>query len=105
MFSMLSSVSPGRCRASFPASRRPLARLKKYGWGRQWAQVKDIVRAAGRDADPLTGAMYLTLSIDDRRDRANERLNACLEQYYSQQAAVTRKRQTGYAGPSESVVE
>jgi alkanesulfonate monooxygenase SsuD/methylene tetrahydromethanopterin reductase-like flavin-dependent oxidoreductase (luciferase family) len=74
-------------------------------WGQQWQEVKDIARAAGRDAQALTGAMYLTLSIDDSRDRANERLNTYLEQYYSQPAAVTRKRQAGYAGPREGVAE
>jgi alkanesulfonate monooxygenase SsuD/methylene tetrahydromethanopterin reductase-like flavin-dependent oxidoreductase (luciferase family) len=74
-------------------------------WGQQWKEVKDIARTAGRDPDALTGAMYLTLSIDESRDRANERLDRYLEQYYSQPAAVTRARQAGYAGPREGVAE
>jgi alkanesulfonate monooxygenase SsuD/methylene tetrahydromethanopterin reductase-like flavin-dependent oxidoreductase (luciferase family) len=74
-------------------------------WGRQWKEVKDIARAAGRDPDALTGAMYLTLSVDETGDRANERLNKYLEQYYSVPATVTRARQAVYAGPPEGVAE
>jgi alkanesulfonate monooxygenase SsuD/methylene tetrahydromethanopterin reductase-like flavin-dependent oxidoreductase (luciferase family) len=74
-------------------------------WGRQWKQVKEIAREAGRDPNALTGAMYLTLVVDHDPSRANERLNIYLEQYYGQSAAVTRKRQACYAGPSEGLAE
>lgn len=43
-------------------------------WGAQWASVRDAARRAGRDPDVLTGAMYLTISIDADVARANERL-------------------------------
>jgi len=72
-------------------------------WGRQWAEIKSIARAAGRDADRLTGAMYLTLSVDDDPRRAQARLDAYLEQYYGQPAAVVRARQQCYAGPSSGL--
>jgi alkanesulfonate monooxygenase SsuD/methylene tetrahydromethanopterin reductase-like flavin-dependent oxidoreductase (luciferase family) len=68
-------------------------------WQRQWREIKDIARRAGRDPAALTGAMYLTLSIDADADRANARLNAYLEKYYGQPAAVLRARQECYAGP------
>src|SRR5262249_51792522 len=42
----------------------------------------------GRDPNALTGAMYMTVIPDEDRSRANERLNAYLEQYYGQPAAV-----------------
>jgi alkanesulfonate monooxygenase SsuD/methylene tetrahydromethanopterin reductase-like flavin-dependent oxidoreductase (luciferase family) len=74
-------------------------------WGRQWNEVKDIARSAGRDPNALTGAMYLTLTVDHDSGRANERLNAYLERYYGQPAAVTRKRQACYAGPSEGLAQ
>ena len=74
-------------------------------WGRQWNEVKEIARAAGRDPNALTGAMYLTLAIDDDRNRANERLNSYLERYYGQPAAVMRRRQACYAGPSKGLAE
>jgi alkanesulfonate monooxygenase SsuD/methylene tetrahydromethanopterin reductase-like flavin-dependent oxidoreductase (luciferase family) len=68
-------------------------------WARLWRELKDIARSAGRDPDALTGAMYLTLSVDEDAGRANRRLDDYLERYYSQPAAVTRKRQACYAGP------
>jgi len=68
-------------------------------WGRQWAQIQTIARQSGRDPDRLTGAMYLTLSIDEDVGRANQRLNSYLERYYEQPAAVLRGRQECYAGP------
>jgi alkanesulfonate monooxygenase SsuD/methylene tetrahydromethanopterin reductase-like flavin-dependent oxidoreductase (luciferase family) len=74
-------------------------------WGRQWNEVKDIARAAGRDPNALTGAMYLTLVVDHDPGRANERLNTYLERYYGHPAAATRKRQACYAGPSEGLAE
>ena len=59
----------------------------------QWAEVQAAARAAGRDPAALTGAMYLTLAIDDDAARADARLNAYLEQYYGMPPDVTRKRQ------------
>jgi len=66
----------------------------------QWAEVKAAARAAGRDADALTGAMYLTMSIDDDAAHAESRIDAYLERYYGQRADVMRKRQMCYAGPA-----
>ena len=67
----------------------------------QWAEVKAAAEAAGRDSGKLTGAMYLTLSIDDDAARAEARIDAYLEQYYGQRPDVMRKRQMCYAGPAE----
>jgi probable F420-dependent oxidoreductase len=69
-------------------------------YGPQWADVKQAARAAGRDPDALTGAMYLTLAIDDDAARADTTLNAYLENYYGQPADVIRQRQMSYAGPA-----
>ena len=66
----------------------------------QWADVKQAARAAGRDPNALTGAMYLTLAIDDDAARADATLNAYLENYYGQPADVIRQRQMSYAGPA-----
>jgi probable F420-dependent oxidoreductase len=70
----------------------------------QWAEVQAAARAAGRDPAALTGAMYLTLAIDDDGARADARLNAYLEQYYAMPAAETRKRQMSYAGPAAGAI-
>jgi alkanesulfonate monooxygenase SsuD/methylene tetrahydromethanopterin reductase-like flavin-dependent oxidoreductase (luciferase family) len=66
----------------------------------QWAEVQAAARAAGRDPASLTGAMYLTLAIDDDAAKAEARINAYLEQYYGMRPDVMRKRQMCYAGPA-----
>lgn len=74
-------------------------------WAGQWRDVQAIARQVGRDPAALTGSMYLTLVVDDDRERANQRLDAFLERYYGQPAAVLRQRQACYAGPSAGVLE
>ena len=74
-------------------------------WGKQWKEVQEIARAAGRDPNALTGAMYLTLALDENAGRANERLNSYLERYYGQPAAQMRNRQASYAGPSDGLAQ
>jgi len=68
-----------------------------------WAQIRATAQAAGRDAAALTGAMYLTVALDDDAARADARLNAFLEGYYGQPAAVLRRRQVCYAGPADGI--
>ena len=83
--------------------------LPNYGqpeqWGRQWQEVQAIASANGRDPGKLTGAMYLTLSVDEDVAAANARLDSYLEQYYSVPAAGLRKRQECFAGPPSAVAE
>ncbi len=74
-------------------------------WQQQWQEIKEIARQAGRDPNALTGAMYVTLSVDADAGRANERLNSYLERYYSQPAVAMRARQASYAGPAEGLAE
>jgi alkanesulfonate monooxygenase SsuD/methylene tetrahydromethanopterin reductase-like flavin-dependent oxidoreductase (luciferase family) len=74
-------------------------------WARQWQEVQSIAKQAGRDPAVLTGSMYLTLVVDDDAARANQRLDAFLERYYGQPAAVMRKRQACYAGPGAGLLE
>jgi alkanesulfonate monooxygenase SsuD/methylene tetrahydromethanopterin reductase-like flavin-dependent oxidoreductase (luciferase family) len=74
-------------------------------WARLWNEVKEIARAAGRDPNAVTGAMYLTVTTDEDPSRADERLNTYLEQYYGQPAAVVRSRQACYAGPNGALAE
>jgi alkanesulfonate monooxygenase SsuD/methylene tetrahydromethanopterin reductase-like flavin-dependent oxidoreductase (luciferase family) len=66
----------------------------------QWAEVQAAARAAGRDPSRLTPAMYLTLAVDEDKDRAEARMDAYLERYYAMPPAETRKRQMSYAGPA-----
>ena len=46
----------------------------------------------------LTGAMYLTLAIDEDATRAESRINDYMQGYYGQRPEVMRKRQRSYAG-------
>ena len=69
--------------------------------GVQWREVQDAARAAGRDPGTLTGAMYLTLAIDEDRDRAQARIDAYLQYYYALRPDVIRKMQMCFAGPPD----
>jgi alkanesulfonate monooxygenase SsuD/methylene tetrahydromethanopterin reductase-like flavin-dependent oxidoreductase (luciferase family) len=64
------------------------------------AQVRDVARQNGRDPGLVSGAMYLTVSLDDDAVKAEDRLNNFLERYYGQPAPVMRRRQACYAGPA-----
>src|SRR5262249_56320338 len=67
-------------------------------WTEQWGEVQAIVREVGRDPGGFTAAMYMTLAIDEDSARAEQRIDAFLENYYGQPAAVMRRRQACYAG-------
>jgi alkanesulfonate monooxygenase SsuD/methylene tetrahydromethanopterin reductase-like flavin-dependent oxidoreductase (luciferase family) len=72
-------------------------------YGRLWAEVKGIATAAGRDPVALSGAMYLTVALDEDAARADARMNTFLERYYGQPAAVLRRRQAHYAGSASGL--
>jgi alkanesulfonate monooxygenase SsuD/methylene tetrahydromethanopterin reductase-like flavin-dependent oxidoreductase (luciferase family) len=74
-------------------------------WRTQWADIHQIARDAGRDSGELTGAVYLTLSVDENRARADERMNAFLQNYYGRPPAEMRARQATYAGPAEGAAQ
>ena len=67
--------------------------------------VQAAARAAGRGADAVTGAAYLTLALDPDRAAAEKRLHAFLEHYYAAPARAIMARQATYAGPIEGCVE
>ena len=67
--------------------------------------MQSAARNAGRDPGALAGAMYLTIAVDDDAGRANARLDAYLERYYGQPAAVLRSRQACYAGGAAGLAE
>lgn len=72
-------------------------------FARRMAEVKATASSAGRDPAVLSGAMYLTLVVDEDAGRAEARLDAFLEGYYGQPAAVLRARQAHYAGSASGV--
>jgi len=74
-------------------------------WRKQWGEIRDIAREAGRDPEQLTGAVYLTLTLDDDKARAEQRINGFFEGYYGRPAAEMRARQASYAGPPAGAAE
>ncbi|HMD65622.1 MAG TPA: LLM class flavin-dependent oxidoreductase [Stellaceae bacterium] len=67
-------------------------------WTEQWGEVHAILREAGRDPGNFIAAVYVTLAIDEGAGRAEQRIDAFLENYYGQPAAIMRRRQACYAG-------
>lgn len=74
-------------------------------WSGQWAEVQQLLREAGRAPGQFVAAIYMTLAIDEDAGRANARIDAFLERYYGQPAAVMRRRQGCYGGPAAGAAE
>ncbi len=69
------------------------------------AHIRSTARAHGRDPAAITGAMYLTIALDDDAAKADARMNQFVESYYGQPAEVIRRRQVNYAGPAAGLPE
>lgn len=67
--------------------------------------IQAAARAAGRPADAVTGAAYVTLALDPSPAAAEARLHAFLETYYAAPARAIMARQATYAGPIEGCAE
>jgi alkanesulfonate monooxygenase SsuD/methylene tetrahydromethanopterin reductase-like flavin-dependent oxidoreductase (luciferase family) len=74
-------------------------------WTKQWTDVETAAKRAGRDPAALCGAMYLTLSVDEDIERADNRLNEFLQHYYNQPGSRIRSWQACYAGSASGVAE
>jgi alkanesulfonate monooxygenase SsuD/methylene tetrahydromethanopterin reductase-like flavin-dependent oxidoreductase (luciferase family) len=71
-----------------------------HEYPKEWAEVVAAAKAAKRDPSKLTPAMYLTLSIGNDTQKADDKLNAYLKEYYGVDPLETRKRQKSFAGPA-----
>ncbi|MGA0840717.1 MAG: LLM class flavin-dependent oxidoreductase [Pseudomonadales bacterium] len=71
----------------------------------RWEHVQQAAAAAGR-AGAVTGAMYLTVSLDDDPHAAERRLESYLTQYYAPApVALMRRLQACYAGPADKLTD
>jgi len=70
-----------------------------------FSRIRAAARSAGRRADAVSGAAYVTLALDPSQAAAEQRLHRFLETYYSAPAAVLMARQATYAGPIEGAAE
>ena len=68
-------------------------------------RIQAAARSAGRPADAVAGAAYVTLALDPSKAAAEQRLHGFLETYYSAPAAALMARQATYAGPIEGAAE
>ena len=98
---------------SGPTALREAARLDAWFptgpsvefFAEQFPHIRSAARAAGRPADAVTGAAYVTVALDPNPAVAEKRLHEFLETYYATPATVIMKRQATYAGPIEGCVE
>ncbi len=74
-------------------------------WGEQWRQVQGYVREAGRKPDAVEAAIYLTLTIDEDKARAVQRMDDFLSGYYGRRPDVMKKTQACFAGSTGEAVE
>jgi alkanesulfonate monooxygenase SsuD/methylene tetrahydromethanopterin reductase-like flavin-dependent oxidoreductase (luciferase family) len=74
------------------------------GFGEQWRQVQALAREAGRDPAVLEPASYLTLAVDDSRQRAELRITDFLTAYYGNRD-LTKQRLACFAGPADAAAE
>jgi alkanesulfonate monooxygenase SsuD/methylene tetrahydromethanopterin reductase-like flavin-dependent oxidoreductase (luciferase family) len=74
-------------------------------WSGQLAEVREIVRGAGRDPAHFPAAVYTTLAVDEDRERADRAIDAFLESYYDRPAATMRKAQGCFGGRREAVAD
>ena len=70
--------------------------------GSSWKNVQQIAQTAGRKQEDLTCAAYITLSVDDDIQRAEERLDKYLSDYYGVPADFIKKQQACFAGPIDA---
>lgn len=72
-------------------------------WGEKWRQIGEHAEEAGRDPTKITGAVYVTVAVNDDDATANAELDAYLEGYYMQPASVIREQQYAFAGDRATV--
>lgn len=72
-------------------------------WAASWARLKEYAEEAGRDPAEITGAVYMTVAVNEDTFQANAELDHYLESYYLLPAAQIREQQYCVAGDQASV--
>jgi alkanesulfonate monooxygenase SsuD/methylene tetrahydromethanopterin reductase-like flavin-dependent oxidoreductase (luciferase family) len=67
-------------------------------WSDSWQQIRAHATEAGRDPESITGAAYVTVSIQDDLAKANAELDHYLSSYYNLPAEQIRSQQYCFAG-------
>jgi probable F420-dependent oxidoreductase len=74
-------------------------------FGENLPKIRAAAVAAGRAADSVAGAAYLTVALNENADAARNELLAFLQNYYGSQAKEVLGHQVNYAGPADGCVE
>ena len=70
-----------------------------------WQQMQTRAKQSARDVNAITCAAYLTLSIDESIEKAQNRADQFLSSYYGARPDVLKKIQACYAGPLEGATQ
>ena len=73
--------------------------------GGNWKKMQELASQSGRDVSSITCAAYLTLSIDEDTEKAQNMADGFLSSYYGARPDVLKKMQACYAGPMEGAIE
>ena len=74
-------------------------------WGKAWALLKKYTQEAGRHQNEIIGAAYVTLAINEDRNKADEELNLYLKNYYKLPAQQIRDQQYCFSGERNAAIE
>lgn len=74
-------------------------------YGEGWRAVQDMAAAAGRDPSSITGAMYLTLRIDDDAATADAHMTAFFDSYYPGRGAQMKQNKPWFAGSAAGAAD
>ena len=69
--------------------------------GKCWREVQEIASNDGRIPQELTCAAYLTVSIDENLEKAQEGLDEYLQRYYGASTDLLKSMMACFAGPLE----
>lgn len=72
-------------------------------WKEFWGKLKALADDAGRDPSTITGAVYVTVSVDNDPSAAKARIAAYLERYYNQPFARLKDHHTFFAGDKDGL--
>ena len=67
--------------------------------------MQTLAKHSKRNVNAITCAAYLTLSIDENIEKAQNRADQFLSSYYGARPDVLKKIQACYAGPLEGAIQ
>lgn len=75
------------------------------GWAADFGKVRGFAKDAGRNPADVTGACYVTVTLDENETRAVERIDNFFQQYYNRPPEAMKRRSALYAGSAAGAAE